>query len=99
MDRHYLRLYNTKPIIASHNPNDLSSYPHLTTRPKQKLIKERKDLGDALQEILYEPDIFQEDAEGKRMSAIERRVKELDSQIEGILFPNVFKKKLIMYIK
>jgi len=60
------------------------------------LIKERKDLGDALQEILYEPDIFQEDAEGKRMSAIERRVKELDSQIEGILFPNVFKKKLII---
>ena len=40
VDRHYMRLHNTKPIISSHNPNDLSNYPFLTNKPKQKMKNE-----------------------------------------------------------
>ena len=40
VDRHYHRLYNTKPLVDTSNGNHIDNFPHLINKPKTRQLKE-----------------------------------------------------------
>jgi hypothetical protein len=42
VDKHYMRLYNTKPLVDTSNSNNIDNFPHLINKPKPRLLKEGK---------------------------------------------------------